>query len=76
MLMSIALWHLAPVGPYPVRTVYTKSRLSRKQFISRNTGFLDGLPTYILYIKWNLVVRGSWFVVRGRRFLCTYRTVL
>ena len=33
------------VGPYPVRTVYTKSRLSRKQFVSRNTGLLDGLPT-------------------------------
>ena len=30
----------------------------------------------ILSIKWNLVVRGSWFVVRGRRFLCTYTTVL
>jgi hypothetical protein len=25
----------------------------------------------ILYIKWNLVVRGWWLVVRGRRFLCT-----
>ena len=30
----------------------------------------------ILYIKWNLVVRGSWFVVRGRRFLCTYSTTV
>ena len=27
-------------------------------------------------VKWNLVVRGSWFVVRGRRFLCTYSTVV
>jgi len=49
--MSIVLWHLALVGPYPVRTVYTKSRLSRKQVVSRNTVFLDGLPTYLyLYL--------------------------
>ena len=27
-------------------------------------------------VKWNLVVGGSWFVVRGRRFLCTYSTVV
>jgi len=45
--MSIVLWHQAPVGPCPVRTVYTKSRLSREQVVSRNTGFLDGLPTLI-----------------------------
>ena len=50
---------------------------------------IDQSTCRILYIKWNLVVRGSWFVVggwwlvvrgswfvvRGRRFLCTYSTV-
>ena len=51
---------------------------------------IDQSTCRILYIKWNLVVRGSWFVVggwwlvvrgswfvvRGRRFLCTYSTNL
>ena len=46
MPMSIVLWHLAPVGPYPVRTVYTKSRLSREQVVSRNAGFLDGFVRF------------------------------
>jgi len=46
-LRSIVLRNLEVVGPYPVRTVYTKSRLSRKQFVSRNAGFLDGLPTNV-----------------------------
>ena len=55
---------------------YTESEISGRWPMTPDTRHPDDTRIRgFHYIKCNLVVRGSWFVVRGRRFLCTYSTV-
>ena len=61
-------------GAWRVHAAREREARREKLKSSRLNHFAIYCILYILYIKWNLVVGGWWFVVRGRRFLCTYST--